>query len=299
MVNYFLDAQEQYSETFETDLQLLSLNLHLDGETGSFVTSDGFVYDFAYSPASQEVVAARNDSETMQREDWAEGYLTQQGLPSELFGEDAYGFMQGLNAATGRSDAKCGRGWKPGAGGKCTRAKSKLKQGGVGRKLATGAAIAGGVAAAAGLGAAGGILGGTKAGREGVKKAWGEAKQGGKLLTAPVSGETRARGLASSATEAGMALSEGLRGGTDELKGKIKELPGKAAAKMEDLRKKAEQKSADKKAMKKAKKEGGSSGAPSSKSQKEMAQGSQKREQAAKAGGGKLWTKKTKANLVD
>jgi hypothetical protein len=96
-----------------------------------------------------------------------------------------------------------------------------------------------------------------------------------------------------------MALSEGLRGGTDELKGKIKELPGKAAAKMEDLRKKAEQKSADKKAMKKAKKEGGSSGAPSSKSQKEMAQGSQKREQAAKAGGGKLWTKKTKANLVD
>ena len=50
-------------------------------------------------------------------------------------------YLQGWGSATERLDAKCGRGWKSGAGGKCVRNKISKK------KVALGAVALGGLAA--------------------------------------------------------------------------------------------------------------------------------------------------------
>lgn len=53
-------------------------------------------------------------------------------------------YLQGWESATERLDAKCGKGWKPGPGGKCVRSKglSKGQMAGIGALGIAGAGLA-------------------------------------------------------------------------------------------------------------------------------------------------------------
>lgn len=137
----FKEAEARYRKTLDSDLSLISLTLHPDGESGLFVDADGSAYDFAVHYDSSEIVFLGNEAETSYFNDYALGYLATEGVepPSRM---DAYSFMIGL--ANTRTDAakkgQCGRGWEPGPGGKCARTKGeRAKRAGI----AVGGALAG------------------------------------------------------------------------------------------------------------------------------------------------------------
>ena len=236
----FSQAEQEYRETFDADIELLELLVHTDGETGTFYTPSGEFYNFAYVRDFNEYIALEDEEATGFFEEFAQGALASQGIPAEAFRDDAAGFYLGTLAT--RSDmvgGKCGRGWQPGPGGKCIRGKGggKLKQGGLGRK----AAIAGGLAAgAAALGGAA-LLGGTKAGRAAVGKAQGELTKVGRNSKAAMvmSPGTLAGARVGAIGSAAKDLGSGIVGGAKEIGGNIKAGAGKAKDKATELAGKA------------------------------------------------------------
>jgi hypothetical protein len=246
LIGLFDQAQQEYRETFDADINLLDLLVHQDGETGVFLAPDGDIYSFAYVRDSGEVIAVEDEEASDFFEDFAYGMLESYEVDPTTFHGDAAGFYLGL--AESRADkigGKCGRGWQAGPGGKCVRGKGggKLKQGGLGRKAA--------IAGAAGLGAAalGGaaLLGGTKAGRAAVGNAANLAKEGGKALVgrgvvrgAPVKENVRVAG--GMAKEAVKEVGRGIAGGAKEVAGNIKQGVGTAQQKAGELASQAKQK---------------------------------------------------------
>lgn len=239
-IELLTQAEQEYRNTFDADIDLLELLVHTDGETGTFTAPNGDIYNFAYVRDSGEVIAVRDDAASDFFENFAQGYLSSHGIPESAFRDDAAGFYLGtMSLRSDKIGGKCGRGWEMGSGGKCVRGKGggKLKQGGLGRK----AAIAGGAAlGAAALGGAA-LLGGTKAGRAAVGKAKGQFEGLGRnSKAAMVLSPTSLLGAKASAAGQGVKdFGQGVVGGAKEVGGNIKQGVGTAKAKAAELGEKA------------------------------------------------------------